>query len=73
MSGSSEKWFRRDGVPSVTLAPQQPFVLQPPPAKPGLVSRDQIGPESERLIRLMASVFPGTRVAINGIFHPIKP
>lgn len=41
--------------------------------EPIFTPRHHVTPEQETVIRLIAEVFPGTKVELDGIWRPIKP
>ena len=70
MSGTKAGWLRKEHIPMVSLSgPASPRSAQPTGG--GFLRRQDIAPAMEAQIRLVASVFPGTKVEIEGIWRPI--
>lgn len=75
MSGSKLNWAKREKPKIVSLADYSPdFSPNVSQAKsPEFLRPEQLGREREAFARQVASVFPGTRICLEGIWRLVKP
>lgn len=73
MSGQKLSWIKKQGTPTVTLSVGALAELldYTPTIDPPSLRSDQVTLEHRRLARLVNSVFPGTRIQVDGIWRPI--